>query len=333
MAKEKKDKFYGAEKEQKRLFKKKRAGQVLSENEVQDIRAGRKKLRREMRAMGIRSRKEFELTASSLGLYFDKTGLLALLWWFRGKGLVSTLASLALLGGAFYGLSYVTQMRGHFTISMDGRMFTNGFVLSETVGFENPTTYLFAEPAVDVPCISISMIPEDVDQHDGNHSETYFAYTFYVRNEGEETVGYDWTLRIRNEAQNLSHATWIMVFEDGEMEFFAKADENGEIAALPALDDNTRGYLGAPLKEFAADPDQYQLIYSGGTVEYYRVLPKDWESDTVITTRTQTEVEPMEVHKYTVVMWLEGDDPDCTDDLIGGYMGVEVYMQLIEEMG
>ena len=41
----------------------------------------------------------------------------------------------------------------------------------------------------------------------------------------------------------------------------------------------------------------------------------------------------MEVHKYTVVIWLEGDDPDCTDELIGGNMGLEIYMQMIDEMG
>ena len=37
------------EKKQKRLFKKKRGGQILTENEVREIRAGRKKLRKEMK--------------------------------------------------------------------------------------------------------------------------------------------------------------------------------------------------------------------------------------------------------------------------------------------
>ena len=53
---------------QKRLFKKKRAGVVLTENEVREIKAGRKKLRRDLRAAGIKKRKDFETTASSLGL-------------------------------------------------------------------------------------------------------------------------------------------------------------------------------------------------------------------------------------------------------------------------
>jgi hypothetical protein len=29
-------------------------------------------------------------------------------------------------------------------------------------------------------------------------------------------------------------------------------------------------------------------------------------------------------------MWLEGDDPDCTDDLIGGHLGIEMQFQLVK---
>ena len=39
----------------------------------------------------------------------------------------------------------------------------------------------------------------------------------------------------------------------------------------------------------------------------------------------------MEVHKYTVVIWLEGDDPECTDDLIGGHLGLQMQYALDEE--
>ena len=63
---------YQPENEQKRLFKKKRAGVVLTEDEVREIQAGRKKLRQDLLDLGIKSKKDFELTASSMGLYFDK---------------------------------------------------------------------------------------------------------------------------------------------------------------------------------------------------------------------------------------------------------------------
>ena len=38
----------------------------------------------------------------------------------------------------------------------------------------------------------------------------------------------------------------------------------------------------------------------------------------------------MDVHKYTVVIWLEGDDPDCTNDLIGAHIGLQMDFRLLE---
>ena len=32
-----------------------------------------------------------------------------------------------------------------------------------------------------------------------------------------------------------------------------------------------------------------------------------------------------------MVIWLEGDDPDCTDDLIGGHIGMDVYFAMTGE--
>ena len=43
------------------------------------------------------------------------------------------------------------------------------------------------------------------------------------------------------------------------------------------------------------------------------------------------DVKVGEVHKYTVVVWIEGDDPDCTNDLIGERIGFEMHMQMVDE--
>ena len=146
-----------------------------------------------MRARGIRSKKEFELTASGLGLYFDKHRP-ALLLWLGRHWLAALLGALLAFLLVLLLFSMVQKMRGHFTINMSDEMFREGFTLSDTVGFENPTTQLFANPAVDVPCVSISQLPTNLDEIDGEHNDVYFAYTFYIRNEGESTVDYLWNL-------------------------------------------------------------------------------------------------------------------------------------------
>lgn len=321
-------------KQQRRpIFKRRRGGVKLTREQVKAIKRGRKLLRKDLKAKGIKDKEQFDLIASSFGLYYDKSRLLLWLsWLFHGRGLWALGGAAAALLATTFLYSTMTQMRGHFTINMSDAMFDEGFVLSETADFARATTHLFCEPAMDVPCISITNIPEDIDQYEGQHNENYFAYTFFIRNEGESTVGYDWELITNSESLELSRAVWIMVFEDGQMRFYARADEEGEAQALPAFDDNSRGYIGMPLGELSADPDaQYELMAQRGVVDYYRVIPQPFVSDNIAAAGRRTDMFPGEIHKYTVVMWLEGDDPDCTNDLIGGHLGMEMNMTLIDE--
>lgn len=330
-SKEKPPKITGAEKQQRRLFKKRRAGVVLSKDEVKAIKEGRKKLRKEMKARGIKSKREFELTAGALGLYFDKRQG-ALLPWLLRHWLGALLGFLLALLLILFIFSAVQYMRGHYTINMSDDMFREGFTLSDSVGFENPTTQLFANPAEEIPCVSISSIPADVDEIDGEHNDAYFAYTYYIRNEGESTVDYTWSLDINAETQDLSDAAWVIVFEDGEMRIFAKANnDTGREEALPAFGDDTRGYLNLPIMELAPDSDQFEVVAQQGRLTYYRVIPDKFLSDTEIAVGEQKEVAPMEVHKYTVVMFLEGDDEQATDEKIGGRLGVGMNFRLSYE--
>lgn len=332
--KKRKDKISGGESRWPGPFKKRRGGVVLTKEEVKEIKAGRKKLRRGMKAAGIRSRKEFELTASGVGLYFDKNRRFGLLLWlFHGRALWALLGALSALLLVTFLFSTVTQMKGHFTINMGDGMFREGFSLSETEDFANPTAQLYADPVLDVPCISIVSIPEDVDEHDGQHNgKDYFAYTFYLRNEGDQPVDYAWRLAINSESRRLSSACWVMLFEDGEMTFYAQSREDGQREALPSTGDNSRGYRGAPMKQFARYPEeQYQVIRETEDFTYYRLLPIPFQSADVVVSGLRKDSAPMEVHKYTVVIWLEGDDPDCTDELIGGHLGLEMDFQLVED--
>ena len=320
--------------EQNGPFKRKRADQELSRGEVKAIKLGRKKLRAELRAKGITSRRDFELLASSMGLYFDKgKGLAFLLWFFHGRSLISLMLATAVFLGVLFMFSAVTEMQGHFTVNISDGMFAEGFVLSDTEDFEEPATRLFCDPATDVPCISIMDIKSDVNDIDGDHPDCdYFAYTFYIRNEGESSVDYDWYLALNSESQDVSVATWVMVFEDDEMSFYAKLREDGTEEAIPYYDEDRRGYLQAPFIDMALYPDdQYEVVAVKNNQTYYRIIPLEFESDERITSGHQSGVDPQDVHKYTIVLWLEGDDPDCTDALIGGHLGVEMQFKLIEE--
>lgn len=320
-------------KNQKGPLKYKRSGEALTREQVKAIKEGRKALRADMRKRGLKSKSDFELTASNLGLYFDKSRtLLWLQWLFFGRGLWALAGAMAALLVVLFGLSMVAQLRGHFTINMSSGMFQEGFILSETADFSNATTHLFCTPAEKVPCVSFSHIPEDIDQIDGQHNDAYFAYTFYIRNEGDSTVDYEWFMTLNSESHSLTSALWVMVFEDGEMLFYAQPNENGGAEALPAFGDDSRGYLDLRLLQFSKDPgSQFQIISSRPGFSYYRIVPLPFESEHTVCRGEQQAVEPGESHKYTVVIWLEGDDPDCTDELIGGHAGMDFDFQLVSE--
>lgn len=125
-----------------------------------------------------------------------------------------------------------------------------------------------------------------------------------------------------------------MLIRDGEMRFYAEANhETGEKEMIPAKDDDTRGYLTLPIMDIYPESDQFGVVRRINGVPYYRVIPDLFESDKIITSGEVTNVVPGEVHKYTVVLWLEGDDVDTNNTKIGGHLGTHMSFELIRRNG
>ena len=320
------------------FFKRRRAGVVLTKSEVIEIKEGRKKLRKDMKLSGVYSHKEFELTASSLGLYFDKNRFWALLLWLlHGRALWALLGAAVLFMTALYAVSKVTQLRGHFTINLTDEMFEQGFELSDTADFADPSSRLYGEPVEDAPNVSIVDLPADIDAVDGSHNgRNYFAHTFYVAKRGEGTVDYRYTLSINSESLDASSAIWVMLFRNGEPTLYAKANtETGKAESVPAEGATYKD--GRPLAYDKNDlffldllPEEQYAKVEGERDYGYRLIPATFESDTVITSQVVEDMEQDEVDKYTVVLWLEGDDPDCTNALIGAHIGMQMDFELID---
>ncbi len=316
-----------------KVFRKYRGGIRLTHGEIKEIRKGRKKLKREMKQRKVYSRHEFEVTASSLGLYFDKGRFLLLWLWLWHHGALWGLLGAALLTmAALYGASLVTQMRGHFTINLTNELVSKGFELCETPDFANPTSRLYGVPVEDAPCISISDLPKDIDYINGSHNGTnYFAHTFYIAKRGEGTADYSFDIKINSESLGSSRAIWVMLFEDGVPAFYAKANEKtGEAECLPAKDNDRYGYTEVPFADAGLLKNQYEIVRQTQIRNYYRIIPYFFKDSETVVSKIKTEVEQDEVHKYTVVLWLEGDDPDCTNELIGGHIGMHMDFELID---
>lgn len=372
------------------FFKRRRSKELLTREQVTAIKLGRKLLRQEMKAQGLNSREDFEVTATNLNLYFDRKGLLwpLILWFGRGNTLAKVLASTVLLTTAVTVTvpvikeieKIITQTvtkeiekeieKDRFVIDLSENLFNAGFTLGETEADldENPTSNLICPPAVGVPCISIKDIPPNVDTvKDGAHHDVYFAYTFYCQYYNQKAedalladpnadiskydIDYDWQVSLDEESKNLSEAVWVMIFEDGKMVFYAEPGVDGAAEAIPTFGDDTQGYFSFSKGTIDSDPgqysegfaglislarnrdDQFEEILTQDAHSYYRVVPETFLTSEIVAEGGQTSVRHKDIHKYTVVIWLEGDDPECTDDKIGGHIGMDFHMRLKGEAG
>lgn len=177
---------------------------------------------------------------------------------------------------------------GNFTITLDPTFSAEtGIVLYENKDKKEIKNRLYAKEIDSMDNISVKWIPNNInDESDGAHNgENYIAYTFYLENEGSEAVNYWMEVTVDDVIRNIDEAIRIMVIQNGEKIIYAK--ENS-------------------LTKEAED----------GCEKFHA------EKTPIL--RERKAFQPNEVDKYTIVIWVEGDDPDCVDALIGG----EIKMHL-----
>lgn len=117
-----------------------------------------------------------------------------------------------------YIISVLYTRFGSFTITVDKYDVSRyNLCLSETPDFDKQTSRLNARAAEEITNISVHDLPADLDSINGKHNgENYLAYTFYLKNVGENTVTYEYHIFITNITRNLDKAVRIRIYRDGE---------------------------------------------------------------------------------------------------------------------
>lgn len=204
---------------------------------------------------------------------------------------LAIIVTMIVMTGTFGVLSLVYN-GGKFSINLDQEFADKGIILYENAEVKEATRKLYAQDIEYMDNISINWLPKNIhEEADGAHNGTnYIAYTYYLENEGEETVNYWYTLYIDDVIKSVDEAVRIMIYKNDEKKLYAKinADTN------------------APEK---------------GTIQFY--------SDEIAVLEQRKNFEPGSVDKYTIVIWLEGDDPDCVNKIIGGE--IKLHMEINEE--
>ncbi len=192
-------------------------------------------------------------------------------------------------------ISMLLTQWGDLVISVDSFAGRKGIVISEDPEFNTYTHKLSAAQVKDVTNITYSWLPTDLDTSaNGSHNgKNYVAYTFYCKNNGQEALDYDAYLEVTGVAKSADEAVRVLVYKNGEQAMYGKAKYD---------DRNT------------AETDCTMF-----------------ETDTRVMTTSSENFEVDQVDKYTIVIWAEGNDPECIDDIRGGHVRMRMLFEVRDD--
>lgn len=180
---------------------------------------------------------------------------------------------------------------GNFSITLDKNLyFQRGIVIYDDPDYKVFRAELFAQSVDYFDNISYKWLPDNLHETDSSHNgENYVAYTFYIENTGEDISDYWSEIIIDDVIKNVDDAIRIRVYKNGSYVTYAKPDINGN-----------------------PEPNTIPFI-----------------NNSLVTFDHREDFSPGDIDKYTIVMWLEGSDLDCTDNLLGGE--IKVHMEFNSE--
>ena len=216
---------------------------------------------------------------------------------------------LLLIIGIGYCSVSILNKAGRFTVSLVPNQY--GIQLADDESFDSPTLNLSAAPVEDMNNITKEWLlnkngelgddPQyadfaELDRVWGEHNgKNYLAYTFGVRNAGEnpeDVVSYRVTLNLEYQYKGADEAVRVMVFRNGKPTVYAK----------PRTTDGK-------LESFAAD--------------------KNFLDEDIVFEDVRSDFEIGETDRYTVVIWLEGEDPECVNAIMGGEAKFSMNFEVI----
>lgn len=209
------------------------------------------------------------------------------------KVLKAALACIIMVLSIVYVVSILYSKFGSFTVTVNKFDGVNyGLTLCETEEFDAPMQRLNAKKVEDITNIHWDEISDDVDKINGSHNgDNYLAYTFYCKNVGEKEVTYEYNWYIANVVNNLDKAIRMELFVDGEPTVYARTRSDGKGA-------------------------------EDGTTEF--------ASQRTVVKKQISKFKPGDITKFTAVIWIEGEDPDCTNDLLGGQLKSDMSIIVVK---
>ncbi len=208
--------------------------------------------------------------------------------------LTTALVLTSVLTSVVYVSAALYHNNGGFTINLNKVQMTKyGLSLSEQPDMRYKTSGLSMDIDEQITNISGKAIPEDIDTRAGSNKsqDNYIAYTFYMQN-GDSDVSYEYQLSMSGISNGIDEAVRVRVYVDGT-------------------------------------PTTYAKLKSDGSGELEEDADKEFYSDSIICKERVDNFLAKEIERITVVIWLEGNDPECNDPIIGGQIRIDMSVSLV----
>jgi hypothetical protein len=150
-------------------------------------------------------------------------------------------------------------------------------------------------------------IDKDGDFHDKYNK--YLAYSFYIKNTGKETFDVNFFMTITERSNGLDEAIRVLLIEGNDP---SNTDPANIVESLYQKEDK--------------DPTIDQDYYMG------KGLPRAnyFVNNSQIFSKTIERFIPGQIKRYTFFFWLEGWDPEDTNELKNGRLKASMQFQIVQ---
>ena len=195
-------------------------------------------------------------------------------------------------------LTFYGQNSGNVVMTVDENAYKRGLALCENEKFDTMNQWLTAAPVEDVRDITYYTIEDDLDKILNTNGafldyvddlSKYLAFTFYLTNTGTEACDFIYDIKITDEIRGVSKAIRILLIVDGETK-----DKYESFTMYMA-------------------PDKEEHFYPSYMPEATEFLDDKTVCETIV-----RNLVPGKPKKFSIIMWLEGEDPECIQELFGG---------------
>lgn len=206
-------------------------------------------------------------------------------------------------------ITYYGQNVGCFTISVTQKATDYAIYISDDE-FKSWSPRLICEPMKSMsPTVQPVIKSKYVRNNAGTYKsteKTYIGYTFWLKNmSSTEAVNVKAKLTVALSTKNLDTCAWVW--------FFDEEDENSTGTIYQKEEKLTDEQIAARPDRYTNYPERTQ--YSGDDVF----------------DKTYANLQPGEVKKFTIILWTDTEDPDCTDDIINGQINYNLTFMLESE--